>query len=154
MKVHPSSLASLGLVAEEPRRRYGAKRSTAPAQASEALTDLSHVRVPYDAIAVVAERLGVESEAVLEIVGMAPRTAARRKGSGHLKPEEADRLFRIVRVFNEAVRVLESPGKAATWLRTPHPLLWHFAPVRLLDSDAGAKAVTDELIRIEYGEFA
>lgn len=152
MKVHRSSLASLGLVAEEPRRRYATKRSPAPTD--DALADLSQVRVPYDAIAVVAERLGVEPELLLEIVGMAPRTAARRKASGHLKAEEADRLFRIVRVFDEAVRVLDSPDKAAIWLRTPHPLLWHFAPVRLLDSDAGAKAVTDELIRIEYGEFA
>ena len=152
MKVHPSSLASLGLTAEEPRRRYGAKRSPAPAH--DALADLSQVRVPYGSIRVVAERLGVEPESLLEIVGMSPRTAARRKASGQLKPEEADRLFRIVRVFDEAVRVFDSPGKAAIWLRTPHPLLWQFAPVRLLDSDAGAKAVTDELIRIEYGEFA
>ena len=110
--------------------------------------------MPYHSIAVVAERLGVDPESLLEIIGMAPRTAARRKASGQLKPEEADRLFRIVRVFDEAVRVFDSPGKAATWLRTPHPLLRQFAPVRLLDSDAGAKAVTDELIRIEYGEFA
>jgi len=154
MKVHSSSLASLGLVAEGPRRRYGAKRSPAPASANEALADLSHVRVPYDSIEVVAERLGVEPESLLEIVGMAPRTAARRKASGQLKPEEADRLFRIVRVFDEAVRVFDSPGKAASWLRTPHPLLWQFTPVQLLDSDAGAKAVTDELTRIEYGEFA
>jgi putative toxin-antitoxin system antitoxin component (TIGR02293 family) len=75
--------------------------------------------VPYHSIAVVAERLGVDPESLLEIIGMAPRTAARRKASGQLKPEEADRLFRIVRVFDEAVRVFDSPGKAATSLRTP-----------------------------------
>jgi putative toxin-antitoxin system antitoxin component (TIGR02293 family) len=154
MKVHTATLASLGLVAEEPRRRYGARRSPVPVPAPDALADLSQVQVPYGAIEVVAERLGVEPESLLEIVGMAPRTAARRKAGGQLKPDEADRLFRIVRVFDEAVRVFDSPVKAAIWLRTPHPLLWQFAPVRLLDSDAGAKAVTDELIRIEYGEFA
>lgn len=153
MKAHVSSLASLGLSAEQLQRRHGAARSIAPADANETLADLSRVQVPYRSIGVMAERLGVEPESLLEIIRMKPRTAARRKADGYLKPAEADRLCRIVRVFDEAVRAFDSPGKAALWLRTPHPLLWRFAPVRLLDSDAGTKAVTDELVRIEYGEF-
>ncbi len=153
MKVPVSSLASLGLSAEKLRRRHSAARSIAPADTNESLLDLSQVQVPYSSIAVVAERLDAEPESLLEIIGMTPRTAARRKAAGYLKPAEADRLCRIIRVFEETVRVFGSLGNAATWLRTPHLLLWHFAPLRLLDSDAGAKAVTDELIRIEYGEL-
>jgi uncharacterized protein (DUF2384 family) len=33
-------------------------------------------------------------------------------------------------------------------------MLGDAAPYLLLDSDAGAKAVTDELIRIDFGDFA
>lgn len=95
----------------------------------------------------------MKTRSLLEIIGVTPRTAARRKASGQFKPKEADRVFRIIRVFDEAVRVFGSPRMAATWLRTSHPLLWQCAPARLLASDAGAKAVTDELIRIEFGDF-
>jgi uncharacterized protein (DUF2384 family) len=45
-------------------------------------------------------------------------------------------------------------GKAAVWLHARHPLLAGAAPFTLLGSDAGAKSVSDELIRIDHGDFA
>jgi len=155
MKVHIASLASLGLEVDEPRSRYrGARRSTSAVDTNPGLEDIAAVRVPYSAIETLAARLGVSTESLIAIIGMTPRTAARRKLEASLKPDESDRLFRVVRVFDEARRVLGSGDKAAAWLRAPHPMFWQHAPLRLLDSDAGAKAVTDELTRIDFGDFA
>jgi uncharacterized protein (DUF2384 family) len=33
-------------------------------------------------------------------------------------------------------------------------MLGDTAPVDLLDSDAGARSVSDELVRVDYGDFA
>ncbi len=92
-------------------------------------------------------------ETLLGVVGIAARTAARRKAERFLKPDEADRVLRVARVFEEAARVFGGHAKAAAWLRARHPLLGGAAPFELLGSDAGAKAVSDELVRIEHGDF-
>ena len=155
MKVRVSTLSRLGLAAMEPKARYRsarASRNTTPL--AEALTEFADGQVPYVSIEETAAKLGVDGETILRIMGVAPRTAARRKRERSLKAVEADRLFRIVRVLDDAVRVFGTEEKAAQWLRAPHPLLWHQSPLELLDSDAGAKAVTDELTRIDYGDFA
>lgn len=155
MKVRVSTLSRLGLAAMEPKARYRTARSSTNATPTEeVLAEFSDGQVPYASIEETAGKLGVESETVLRIMGIAPRTAARRKRERSLKADEADRLFRIARVLDDAIRVFASEDKAAHWLRSPHPLLWQQAPLDLLDSDAGAKAVTDELTRIDYGDFA
>ena len=60
----------------------------------------------------------------------------------------------MARVLEEATRVFGSEEKAATWLRATHPMLGDAPAYLLLDSDAGAKSVSDELVRIDFGEFA
>ena len=52
------------------------------------------------------------------------------------------------------MHVFGSEEKAARWLQTAHPTLNDATPFSLLDSDAGVKAVTDELIRIDYADSA
>jgi putative toxin-antitoxin system antitoxin component (TIGR02293 family) len=63
-------------------------------------------------------------------------------------------VLRIARVVEESARVFGGYEKAAAWLRARHPLLAGAAPFALLGSDAGAKSVSDELIRIDHGDFA
>ena len=151
MKAYASTLAALGLEAQEKRSRYRARRErTGPGTLVEVHDD----SVPFSSVERVANRLGVESGELLKVIGIAGRTAIRRKAQGYLRAEEADRLLRVARVLEEASRVFGTAEKAATWLRTAHPLLGDWAPYRLLDSDAGAKAVSDELVRIDFGDFA
>jgi putative toxin-antitoxin system antitoxin component (TIGR02293 family) len=99
-------------------------------------------------------KLGVATSELLSVIGMAERTALRRQKEGYLKPDEADRLLRVGRVFEEASRVLGSDTKAAQWLGTPSIALFQSKPLSLLDSDAGTQAVTEELTRIDFGDFA
>jgi putative toxin-antitoxin system antitoxin component (TIGR02293 family) len=151
MKAHASTLAAIGLAAREKRSRYRARRER-PGPGS--LVDVLDNSVPFSSVERLADRLGIETGELLKVIGVAGRTAIRRKAHGHLRADEADRLLRVARVLEEGTRVFGTTGKAATWLRTAHPLLGDVAPYRLLDSDAGAKAVSDELVRIDFGDFA
>jgi putative toxin-antitoxin system antitoxin component (TIGR02293 family) len=155
MKADRATLAALGRTAAERRATYRVKARRSAASGSPGpLIDLDARTLPFAAVATLAARVGVTPEALLEVVGIPPRTAARRKHEGFLKPDEADRLLRVARVVEESARVFGGYPRAAAWLRARHPLLGGEAPLALLGSDAGAKSVSDELVRIDHGDFA
>lgn len=129
-------------------------RRPARAPSGRRLVDLKPGMVSYASAERLGDRLGVPAPELLETIGIAARTAARRRAQGELRLDEADRLLRVARIVEEADRVFGNPEKTNRWLRNPHPILEHATPLSLLDSDAGAQAVSEELIRIEYGDFA
>jgi len=141
VKAYPSTLKLLG-----------ANQGRAPIASN--LVEIGPETVPFSAIETLSRKLGIHSHELFEIIGIAPRTALRRRREGYLKLDEADRLLRIARIFEEATRVFGSETKASEWLNTPHALLDDVAPRRLLASDAGTQQLRDELVRIEYGDFA
>lgn len=141
MKAFASNLETVG---RRPLKASGPRR----------LVELRPGMVSYASVERLGERLGMPALDLLETIGIAARTAARRRQDGALKLDEADRLLRVVRIVEEADRVFGTPEKTNFWLRTPHPVLDHSTPLALLDSDAGAQAVSEELIRIEFGDFA
>jgi len=155
MKAQRSTLAALAPTAAERRAAYRVKaRGPAAPRSPGALVDVDARTVPFAAFAALAKRIGVPTDALLAVVGIPARTAARRKVERYLKPDEADRMLRVARVVEESARVFGGYEKAAAWLRARHPLLGGAAPFELLGSDAGAKAVSDELVRIDHGDFA
>ncbi len=118
------------------------------------LVEIRARSVPWSAVARLSGKLGISPLELMPVIGMASRTALRRQKEGYLKPDEADRLLRVGRVFEEATRVFGSEAKAARWLSTQSVALSDAKPLSLLDSDAGTQAVTDELTRIDFGDFA
>jgi putative toxin-antitoxin system antitoxin component (TIGR02293 family) len=142
-----ASASVLGMVqATKPRPRHRTQDSQ--------LVEIRPDSVPYSAIARFSARLRIDPAVLLGVIGIPERTSIRRKAEGFLKPDEADRLLRIGRVFEEATRILGNEERAAGWLSQPHPILYGVTPLSLLDSDAGTQAVSDELGRIDYGDFA
>ncbi len=110
--------------------------------------------VPFAALDRLSQKLRMERRRRMEILGLSQRTAARRKKQGCLEPEEGDRLLRVARILEDAARIFGSEEKASRWLNAAHPAFGDAVPVELLDSDAGAQLVRDELVRIDYGDFA
>ncbi|MES1261898.1 MAG: antitoxin Xre/MbcA/ParS toxin-binding domain-containing protein [Acidobacteriota bacterium] len=143
MKAYSSTIDLIG--SESP----GSDRPSATA-----LIDLPPGSVPFASVDRLSEKLSIEPAALLALISMPERTAARRKHEGFLKSEEADRLLRVARILEEATRVFGSEPKAARWLSTGSPALYACTPLSLLDSDAGTQAVSDELGRIAFGDFA
>jgi len=108
------------------------------------------ISVPFAEVESLSVRLAVASATVL---GVTPRTAARRKREG-LSKDETDRVLRLTRVFEEAIRVFGTERKAALWLSRPKPMFSGVTPLSLMDTDTGADTVRAEIGRIEYGIFA
>jgi putative toxin-antitoxin system antitoxin component (TIGR02293 family) len=122
----------------EPARFAGAIRAGLPAAAVEtfvAQTDL-------------------DPEGVTALLGMSPRTWARRKAQAQrLTPVESDRLFRLARAVARAADVLGTRDKGVRWLGKPNRALGGEVPLGVLDTEIGEEQVLAVLERIEYGVF-
>jgi putative toxin-antitoxin system antitoxin component (TIGR02293 family) len=61
---------------------------------------------------------------------------------------------RLARVSAQAQDVFESAETATSWLKRSNRGLNGYAPVDLLDTDAGTEQVVELLDRIEYGVYS
>jgi putative toxin-antitoxin system antitoxin component (TIGR02293 family) len=107
--------------------------------------------LPYRSLESVRERLRLSVSEAAGVLHMPARTLARRRQARRLDPDESDRLYRVARVAAHAVWVFGAEDKAARWLGRPNRALNGELPIRLLDTDVGARQVEDILGRIEHG---
>ena len=100
------------------------------------------------------EQLGVTAKELAAAVQIAERTLHRRRKQGRLSTDESERVLRIARLFDRAVRVLGSADRARTWLKTPLVALGGKTPFEYADTEPGAREVEHVLGRIAYGVFS
>ena len=110
--------------------------------------------LPYAAFEALVDSLAISRTQLARLLHLPDRTLARRKRDRVLPPVEADRLYRLARVFAHALDVFREREKAATWLNRPNHVLGGRTPLSLLDSDIGVEQVNDLLGRIEHGIFS
>lgn len=110
--------------------------------------------LPFTALLELARHLQLSPQHIASVLGIPPRTVARRKESRHLSPQESDRLYRVARVVSEASETLGSLEKARVWLKSPNRALACETPLDLLDTEIGARQVEDVLMRLNYGLFS
>lgn len=110
--------------------------------------------ITADAVETLKRKLQLTDAEVVRFVGVPERTYRRYRASGGaLKPSSADSVLRAARILYEANRTFADEDKALRWLKSDHPILGA-KPIDLMDSDAGSRAVGDELVRIQLGDLA
>lgn len=102
-----------------------------------------------------AGRIGISNERLYEVLRLPSSTIKARISKDQvLAPAEQDRLYRVHRVFERAVQVLEDDDAARQWINRENRALGGESPLSLLDTEAGYELVLDTLARIEYGVYA
>ena len=109
---------------------------------------------PFRALETFAHTTRIPIALIAKVLGLAPRTLARRKDQRLFTSVESDRLYRLARIASMAMHVLGSQDKATHWLERPNRALGGESPLSLLDTDIGARQVEAELGRIDYGVFS
>jgi len=110
---------------------------------------------PPSAIERLKADLGVTDQFLSALVGKTPKTLGRmRAARARLSPIVSDRLYRVAKIYARASEVFEDAAAAREWLRAPQLGLDERAPLELLVTEAGARAVEDLLLRIEHGVLA
>jgi putative toxin-antitoxin system antitoxin component (TIGR02293 family) len=103
----------------------------------------------------VADYYQLSNAQMSEKIGTSLRTIIRlEKEKKPLNPTWSDRLYRLARIAAQAQTVFENPKTATDWLKRPNRALDGYAPVDLLDTDAGTQQVAELLDRIEYGVYS
>ena len=107
--------------------------------------------LPFRAFEALGSALDLGPAQLAGLVGVAPRTLARRKAARRLSPIESDRLYRVASIALLAVEVLGSLDKARSWLHQENRALGRVAPLHELDTEIGARRVEEVLQRLAFG---
>ena len=110
--------------------------------------------LPYAALESLEAGYGLDASLLREVLGIPPRTLARRKSQKRFSSEESDRLFRLARIVTLAGETLGGRDSARDWLQGPNRALGGDVPLRRLDTDLGARQVEELLGRIAHGLFS
>ncbi len=101
-----------------------------------------------------ARRLGVAEATLAEVVGMSLSTLQRRKRAGELTPAEGEHVLRVAALLDRARQVFGDEAEAADWLTHDNVALGHETPLRMADTELGAREVEDLLGRLEHGVYS
>ena len=99
--------------------------------------------------------LDLSAKELAGLIQISPRTLARRKEQGRLRPDESDRLVRVARVFGRAIDLFEGDaGAARMWLAKKNSGLGGTSPLELVTSEVGAREIDGLIGRLEHGVFS
>src|SRR3972149_6726256 len=112
--------------------------------------------IPWGVISHIKKAFNLPDEVIAKIIGVSPRTIARRRvtvkaptvtasvksrkagaaASERLSPVESDRVYRFARIIALAEDVFEDKAEALEWLKSPQYGLGGLVPFDMLQTDA------------------
>ena len=110
--------------------------------------------VPLATLASFVEASGLRFGDIYEIVIPARTLKHRRARNEALTADESDKFARLVRVYDQAVKVFGEREKALRWLNHPKHRFDERTPVQMLRTEVGGRMVEEMLGQIEHGMFA
>ncbi len=94
-------------------------------------------------------------EGILKVVGLPPRTLARRKAAGRLNSQESERLVRLQRLVELALELFDGRSESvAQWMTGEVRGLGYRRPIELAETELGAREVEHMIGRLEHGVFS
>ena len=133
-----------------------AKRAPAKPFLTTLRLDLARIEsgVPTATMSDFAASSGLALKDIYEVVIPARTLKHRRARREPLSRDESDKLARLVRIFDHAVRVFDDPARARIWLNRPKRRFDNRTALEMLRTEIGGRAVEEMLGQIEYGMFA
>jgi putative toxin-antitoxin system antitoxin component (TIGR02293 family) len=119
------------------------------------MAELVSIGLPSQILKHLALAFGLKPSGLAPIVNISEKTIIRRVAAGSkLKPDESERVGRLMRIYVRAVDVFEDKEKAKIWLNEPLRVLGGKRPLELMRSEQGAREVEQVLGRLDNGVFA
>ena len=97
---------------------------------------------------------GIAVKDFLEVVIPARTLKHRRQKKESLNLDESDRLVRVARLYELAVKVFGDPDKARRWLTKPKMRFDERTPLSMMHTGLGGQGVEEMLYQIDEGVFA
>ena len=103
-------------VFDAPLPGYLPSAMASPRQTIEAIRD----GLPAEAFDWLKSELGLTVGELARVVHVSRRTISRRKKEGTLKPDESERVLRLIRLYQRAAEVLGGRDEARAWMQEPN----------------------------------
>jgi putative toxin-antitoxin system antitoxin component (TIGR02293 family) len=118
--------------------------------------DLSRVEsgVPLATISEFVASSGIPLRDIYDVVIPARTLKHRRDRKEPLSRDESDKLARLVRVYDHAVKVFGEADSAREWMEGPKHRFGERSPLAMLSTEIGGRLVEEFLIQIDEGMFA
>jgi putative toxin-antitoxin system antitoxin component (TIGR02293 family) len=97
---------------------------------------------------------GIPVKDVYDVVIPARTLKHRRARREPLSLDESDKLARLARIYDQAVRVFGDRDNAMHWLSEPKRRFEERTPLQMLRTDYGSRLVEEMLGQIDHGIFA
>src|SRR5438270_12681790 len=107
--------------------------------------------VPVATMSEFVSASGVPLKDLYEIVIPARTLKHRRSRRESLSADESDKLARLVRIYDHALRVFDNKDKALYWLSEAKRRFDGRTPLQMLRTELGGRMVEEMLGQIEYG---
>ena len=119
------------------------------------IADFYGVNPDYGTIEDFKDLFKITDKEVASLLAVNTRTITRlKKDIKHKLPlTMSDRLYRMFNILAIAIKVFNNVDEAVNWLKTKQYGLEEYVPLDLLKTEAGAREVETELMRIEYGIY-
>ncbi|WP_420390564.1 type II toxin-antitoxin system Xre/ParS family antitoxin [Marinobacter sp.] len=109
-------------------------------------------RVPASVVLTLTEWLNTHQKDMLELLKISQSTFNRRRRSGGLRCDEADRVYRYMRLYILAANLFHGDAKSAReWLKEPAYAFKGKTPLQHAGTELGAREVETLIGRIEHG---
>lgn len=176
-KPHKKKSATAPLLAAEPLQAYGLaavpafKSNYVPRSRSKAMPDLASYTVKAgDNLAVYikaaagvpaalffqfADKAAIAKEQLAEKLHLSLKTLTRYRSSATLLDRSTgEHLIRIISLYEKGYDVFGNIPAFNAWMHQPAFGLGRQIPFELIQTPGGTELVTEEVIRIEYGDLA
>jgi len=96
---------------------------------------------------------GISMKELLQVVIPARTLKHRRQRNEPLSAEESDRLARVAKIYELAVKVYGNREDGKEWMVRPKRRFDEKAPLAMLRTEAGEEAVQESLIQLAEGMY-
>jgi putative toxin-antitoxin system antitoxin component (TIGR02293 family) len=110
--------------------------------------------LPLTAISDFLANSGLQFKDIYEVVIPARTLKHRKARQEPLNLDESDKFARLVRVYDQTVKVFGEKEKALRWLNKPKHRFAERTPIQMLRTELGGRMVENMLGQIEHGMFA
>lgn len=97
---------------------------------------------------------GFSPDKLANMLPVTLRTIQRYRNTQKFNPNISEHIIQLARLMVLGTEVFESRENFLRWFTTPNMALGGKIPADLVNLQAGAQLVMDELIRIDHGVFA
>jgi putative toxin-antitoxin system antitoxin component (TIGR02293 family) len=147
---------SFGIVRARRSGKGGAALEKKPSQvvSTEIHGEIIEIKKGYsiDKFEQLKDDLGVSKETLAKIASISLATMHRRKiSSGRLTSDESEKIYRLKKLWEIAVDVLENRDTVKAWFSTPQIVFEGKTPLEYADTLPGSEEVERVLRRMEHG---